>query len=160
MDPDYLNRIGIVLCFFSFWFAAPEIFGEQKLKEWETHSKQRLERTQAQMPSIVNRIELFVAYTGVIIAFVFWIIFAIAVKVDLKILPVPTSPFNGYLIFGLLVLLLPITIKVLPVVSKIPSRWLQFLAGSSAFRRLFLIISAHFFVIGTAMQFFATFVKK
>jgi hypothetical protein len=32
---DALNRVGIVLGFASFWFAAPEFIGEQRLKEWE-----------------------------------------------------------------------------------------------------------------------------
>jgi hypothetical protein len=32
---DVLNRIGLILGFASFWFAAPEFIGEQRLKEWE-----------------------------------------------------------------------------------------------------------------------------
>ena len=32
----WLNRIGLVLGFFSFWFAAPEFIGEARLKSWES----------------------------------------------------------------------------------------------------------------------------
>jgi hypothetical protein len=32
---DILNRIGMILGFLSFWFAAPEFIGEERLKQWE-----------------------------------------------------------------------------------------------------------------------------
>jgi hypothetical protein len=33
---EWVNRIGLIVGFFSFWFAAPELIGEQRLKSWET----------------------------------------------------------------------------------------------------------------------------
>lgn len=33
---DNLNRVGLILGFVSFWFAAPEFIGEPRLKSWET----------------------------------------------------------------------------------------------------------------------------
>lgn len=32
---DWLNRIGLLLGFFSFWLAAPEFIGEERLRGWE-----------------------------------------------------------------------------------------------------------------------------
>jgi hypothetical protein len=32
---DWLNRIGLILGFFSFWLAAPEFIGEERLRSWE-----------------------------------------------------------------------------------------------------------------------------
>src|SRR5215470_3595367 len=32
---DWLNRAGLIIGFISFWFAAPELIGEPRLKAWE-----------------------------------------------------------------------------------------------------------------------------
>ena len=42
---DNLNRVGLVLGFLSFWFAAPEFIGEQRLKIWERTIANLLART-------------------------------------------------------------------------------------------------------------------
>ena len=42
----WLNRAGMVLGFASFWFAAPELIGEERLKKWE----ERLEAGVARFP--------------------------------------------------------------------------------------------------------------
>ena len=39
----WLNRAGIILEFMSFWFAAPEILGAERLKEIEVWVKSKLE---------------------------------------------------------------------------------------------------------------------
>src|SRR5437762_914160 len=33
---DWVNRIGMILGFLSFWFAAPEFIGEKRLQSWES----------------------------------------------------------------------------------------------------------------------------
>jgi hypothetical protein len=32
---DWINRLGLFLGFLAFWFAAPELIGEERLKRWE-----------------------------------------------------------------------------------------------------------------------------
>jgi hypothetical protein len=39
---DWLNRIGLILGFLSFWFAAPEFIGEERLKSWEQSAARTL----------------------------------------------------------------------------------------------------------------------
>ena len=33
---DWMNRLGMIFGFLSFWFAAPEFIGEQRLMSWDT----------------------------------------------------------------------------------------------------------------------------
>lgn len=55
---DELNRIGLVVGFLSFWFAAPEFIGEQRLKSWEQILASGLSR----VPKIVRAATSFVMY--------------------------------------------------------------------------------------------------
>jgi hypothetical protein len=56
---DWLNRIGLLTGFFSFWFAAPELIGEQRLKEWAM-ALARVVPSGAQKATEAIRITLFV----------------------------------------------------------------------------------------------------
>jgi hypothetical protein len=35
----WLNRLSILLAYFSFWFVAPEFIGEARLRAWQLHAK-------------------------------------------------------------------------------------------------------------------------
>ena len=49
---DWLNRVGMILGFFAFWFAAPEFIGEARLRTWEQSLAKILKKIGNNLPLI------------------------------------------------------------------------------------------------------------
>jgi hypothetical protein len=55
---DWLNRSGLILDFTAFWFAAPEFIGESRLKSWERMLAAVIKRTPTVVKAIVQGLGL------------------------------------------------------------------------------------------------------
>lgn len=64
----WLNRIGIILEFLSFWLAAPEILGEERLRALERGVERGLEK---QLPRALTLMWLVGTFLGVAVFFLF-----------------------------------------------------------------------------------------
>jgi hypothetical protein len=154
--PDWLfewaNRAGIILGFLSFWFAAPEFIGEERLKAWE-RSLERVLRG-----SIPLALGLTIGCGVVFLAFVCGIA---AWTLLSGILPLLSSVekhvlsllFIASFMLGLWVGHDAADWGTRRIVRPLLAR----LAEDEAIRRRCLMFGALLFILGTALQLFATF---
>ncbi len=62
---DWLHRVGMILNFLSFWFAAPELLGEDRMKKWEGYGVERVVRVRCLLASsMVNEHRLLNTKAG------------------------------------------------------------------------------------------------
>lgn len=138
---DWLNRIGMVLGFVSFWLVAPEFIGEGRLRSWE-HS---LAAGLLQMPKIMRRtlLQMSIVSLGVYV-----VRYALAIRAGHMALP--EVPQSWLLAFGVVsATLVASQIVVQPLVSK--------LANDTQVRQTALFLGAGLFVLSFALQFISTF---
>ena len=110
----WVNRVGIVLEFLSFWFAAPEILGEKRLRALE----RRVEREVRGLPSMVG-ISMLAA--------------TVAVFVVVWVLEQGPSSSRGDIVFG--VLMFALIVGLLPRVWRDLVEAFDFLMKLSSLER-------------------------
>jgi len=142
---DNLNRIGLVLGFFSFWLAAPEFIGEQRLKSWELVLAASIQR----VPKAVQRV------TGYALSFLTCgFLIGLVVSVFAGDISVLFSPF--FLLTGTLVALIGIPLSFFFV--RFPLEGLvRRLANDSHVRQKALFLAGLLFTVSFVLQFVATF---
>jgi hypothetical protein len=139
---DNLNRIGLVLGFFSFWFAAPEFIGEHRLKSWE----QTLAAVLLRVPKAVERItNILFRYTALFIP----TLVIIALFTSDWSMVLFFSPLSVALIIGLVLSLFFARFTLEGVVGK--------LANDSRVRQRALFLGAALFTVSFVLHFIATF---
>jgi hypothetical protein len=139
MDPELatiLNRIGLILGFFSFWFAAPEILGEERLKGCAVNS----------LGGCLGILFLF-TISGIILAVQY-----------MAFHPTDNPYILGFVaIFFTLFMFWLLPQKIMPrvpfLIEKISLRFI----GNPRRRKRLLYIGAILFVLGFVLQFAATF---
>jgi len=134
----WLDRVGMVLLFLSFWFATPEIIGEDRLRRYMQGS-------------------LWLA------AFVLTTAFGMLLFVAdfLALVAAGMSPFIDHYP---LVIMIPVTVSMLIsfglqrwVEKAVLPRLLHLLADYSRLRARLLMLGVWMFVAGSALQFMASF---
>jgi hypothetical protein len=160
MNPElaaWLNRIGVLLEFFSFWLVAPEFLGEERLKRMEAW----MERGLAVLPSLPVALVLlvwFLLLTGPLPLLVFpgaaqrfmdW---------------VDTLPLGmaGYMVLVLVAMavLLPIAVATTSALERALTPLLHSLARDEQIRVRVLWLGVMILTIGTFLQFIATFARN
>ncbi len=149
MNPDlihWLNRIGLIMGFISFWFAAPEILGEENLK--------KLSVTLGASFGCISFLLFVIMLIGSLLVTVV-LLFLIFDSLDLDSEYLILFFLIGYLlvIWFFHELLPDITNKFLNLLKRILSQ----LADDKNFRRKSLFFGGAFFVIGFALQFLGSF---
>ena len=139
----WVNVVGILFEFFSFWLVAPEILGEERLKSWE----ERLETGIGILPKIVvTLLSLFLVATAGYIFFGFIIGRRL---IEFALL----SEATGVVFVFLMSLAFMIGWNM---ERRLVPRLLRTLRDDAKFRERCLAVGAMLFVIGTAFQLIAT----
>ena len=141
----WVNRVGIVLEFLSFWFAAPEILGEERLRALE----RRIEQGLRVLPSVVA-----LGLTGVVVASVVMALGRAAVE------GVVTWVIAVMVVAWVVVLVMKGTkfeIVAIVLENKIVLPLLRVLADDERIRQRSLAVGAVLFVVGFSLQLVATF---
>jgi hypothetical protein len=147
----WLNRIGIILGFFSFWFAAPEFIGEERLKSWEDG----LSKVARRMPNVLRRI----------IQFFIWIL---ALGIGAAIMwPFAGGEYSNLLIWIIFPVVMTVLIcgflfyysKIDPLIERVTLKVVSTLANDRKARQRSLFLGAFLFVVSTVLQFLATYEK-
>jgi hypothetical protein len=145
---DWINRIGMAIGFLSFWFAAPEFIGEERLKEWED----RLARILRALPK--HSVLYWIAVYAVVAAICFLYI-ALWTHWLLPSVPHPVSWLLRLtcLIVGGIIINKKIMIDLLQrVVGRLATRGRE--------RQRLLFIGGVLFTCSFALQLTATFPTK
>src|SRR5215469_3813190 len=159
-----MNRWGILIGFFSFWFAAPEFIGEERLKMWE----KTLAQVSGNLPKIVMRTAISCS-VATLILMVAWDISATFFRTD------PASTFIGsiidsfyapaysdntywFIIVAVIVLMTPVItafyhIFIHRFVARIVSGLVIVLAHDKKQRQRSLFLGAFLFILATIIQF-------
>jgi hypothetical protein len=139
---DWLNRFGLLLGFLSFWFAAPEFIGEERLRSWE----QSLARGLFKLPKASQWFFALIILAAIVdytINFFRWFLVQPLTRL-------PDVPQSWILVIALTsgtMLLAQVSIE--PIVSR--------LANDSRVRQSALLLGAVLFTISFLLQFIATF---
>ncbi len=136
---DVLNRIGLILGFASFWFAAPEFIGEQRLKEWEAGLGSGLRNL-----SIVLNTAFVLVTCGLIVFFVY------SAAREGRFFPKQRPSFFW-------VILLDALLFASSYLDKHLKSLLAFLSNDGERRKHALLLGALLFTISTILQLAATF---
>ena len=140
----WVNRVGIVLEFLSFWLAAPEILGEERLKALE----RRLEKEIKQLPDLLA--VLVAALAGMLAAVVLMLVVAGEVT--------PVAAVAGVV---LMVVAAVATAAAAVVANKLQEKIaapaLRVLADDKRIRQRSLAVGGVLFVVGFLLQLIATF---
>lgn len=140
---DWLNRIGIVLGFLSFWFAAPEFIGEARLKAWEMS----LARGIFRLPRIVTTMWVVLCCAAFLCIFNEHLLHLVWGK------PLPGMfSWGGFLFFSQV-----FASALLP--RSFLYKAVQFLANDEEQRQRSLFLGGTLFTISFALQLMATFPK-
>ena len=133
---EWVNRVGIVLEFLSFWFAAPEILGEERLRKLE----RRVEKGVIVLPEV-----LFVV--GVAVMFLIIIPLTLNERISWSV-----ATLMIVVVSVLVLLLLPLAMQgvVIPPLLRI-------LADDERIRQRSLAVGAVLFVVGILLELIATF---
>jgi hypothetical protein len=140
---EWLNRTGMLLGFLSFWFAAPEFIGEERLKAWE----QALAAGLLRLPKGLQRLQIPLSAAGLIYSlFLLWRFHHTANLWQMNL--------NHYLLLSGLSLLVGVLLDlsrkfVEPIVSG--------LATNDRARQTALFFGAVLFTASFLLQFIATF---
>jgi hypothetical protein len=145
---NLLNRIGIVLGYFSFWFAAPEFIGKERLKKWE----EGLARLTLAVPLVsICSVIIFTSLAGGIFG--------------AKIVNIPT--WHGLVAIISYIAMFTVAMicvkfygsKIDPHIEKLALRIVTSLVNDSRRRQNCLLFGAALFTISTVLQFLATYEK-
>ena len=134
---DIFNRVGLVLGFFSFWLAAPEFIGEERLKSWE----RRLSSGLLKVPTVLTIASglLMVLMLGLYI----WKVWQLG-KLSYK------PPI-------VLVIVLDAIFMMQSLLEKRLARLVSLVANHSKFRQGILFAGAALFTVSFLLQLAATF---
>ena len=156
----WMNRAGIILSFASFWFAAPDLFGAERLNQWKKSLESRIHDLPRRFVNFIVRLIFAVIATYAATYF----------GLFLQWVRNHYCPIPGWLeTFLTDVLLLAVIVALLLLFGPIlaPLReWLEkraavpflsHLANDAGMRGTLLKIAALLFVLGTILQFVATF---
>jgi hypothetical protein len=146
----WLNRIGLILGFISFWFAAPEFIGEQRLKTWE----ESLANLTKKLPGIFAQVGGFFLLIGAIV-FLGVVLGILGVNVSEHRLMV-TCIASVY-VFGLVIMLFIYYWVISDPLERLALRIVSVLANDRKQRQRSLFIGGGLFIISFLLQFFATF---
>jgi hypothetical protein len=147
---DWINRLGILLTFISFWFAAPELIGEKRLRLWENKVSNGLEG----IPHFIANTMLVVLLFGAILIVPWFFGIPLIRLSDMNFF----QNFAGFIVFILGLAIATWIVDRLENALSIPfSRILHWLADEEQTRRRSLILGAWLFVTGSILQFWATF---
>jgi hypothetical protein len=154
---DWVNRIGMVLEFVSFWLAAPEILGKQRLLMVENRIRKMLHflpRLSTPVIAILLVVmplvcigEFYLMRTGQIQRSAYG--------------PTITAPKDG-MYYGVFYIIFPLFLLLTGVyflVDKIGPALLHSLADDKRYRHRALIVGATFFTLGFILQIITTFAK-
>lgn len=144
---DNLNRYGIVCCFLSFWAAAPEILGEDRMHRFGAITRLMSRRLAAGFDRFSTF--LFETTIGKICSLVIGTVTAglVMSKVDGLLAPI-IIVYGSVAVFGLTT---AIVVWLLPLLARR-------LAANRGFRRRLLSAGAILFVVGSALQLVSTYV--
>jgi hypothetical protein len=134
---DVLNRIGLVLGFASFWFAAPEFIGEDRLRMWETTLASGL----LKVPLLLQ-----IAISLITLALIGFAIFG--------------GHETGHILHEppfILVIVLDILFVMQSFIERRLNRIVHWLANDSRRRQRALLIGAALFTMSSLLQFVATY---
>jgi len=134
---DWLNRIGIILGFLSFWFAAPEFLGEERLKDGEW----RLSKLLAEHGS---NVVMVLGSTGAAIAAVATLFFCKPGEIWTNL-----AKFLGAAFLAAAILVFLVTAVLRKLISA--------LANSDRARMNSLIVAAVLLTVSTIIQLALTF---
>jgi hypothetical protein len=132
---DNINRIALLLGFLSFWFAAPEFIGEERLKLWE-HS----------LASGLRRVPLVMAYTLLGLCVIAFVILAVNAVGNGGV------ALSVWTVAGLFLSLVAVLL-VRDAIERIVSR----LANDDRTRQNSLFVGAVLFTASFLLQLIATF---
>jgi hypothetical protein len=140
-----LTRIGIFLEFVSFWFAAPELLGETRLKAMEDAvesflRRHKLDQTVTRGTYLAGSVAILLSIAGLMLGYLLPPRFRVA-SVDIMAE-----------LFGAAIILF-----AMAILSLAARRLLPVMADDQEIRRRYLAIGAGLFVLGTVLQLLATF---
>jgi hypothetical protein len=135
---DILNRVGLALGFVSFWLAAPELIGEERLKAWEG----RLATGLLKLPTMLNIAIAII--TVLLLGFFVWR------------LAWSRSFFHSEPPF-VLVVALDAMFVLLWLSEKVLKKFVSIMAGDKGVRQASLVIGAALFTVSFLLQFAATY---
>ena len=148
-----LNLLGVMLEFLSFWFAAPEILGEERLKALE----QGLEKGIKQFPLTLLWVAMLAALALmlVIMAAMVWVTVTL-VLMDVMLVDALSMVLAVGLMALLLMGVLPAALAVATTLQeKVIPHVLRKLANDQRIRQRWLAVGATLFVMAFLCQFFA-----
>ena len=138
---DFFNRVGMVFGFLSFWFAAPEFIGEQRLKSWEDAIAASLATFRRLPDSLQGAIVFTLIFVGPL--YVLYFKYKIAGRIVNSAFLLPTiGAVIGY--------------GVSRFVSRL-DRIVGALAKDKKVRQRSLLMGAVLFTLAFVLQFLATF---
>lgn len=146
-SPLWINRIGMLMDFLAFWFAAPELLGERRLKAMEK--------------IVVESAKGCYFSLGCLMPIILW--FLIIPWVDELLRPLRGAPTSKVLITGLILTSLALLLWWIlsnlsfTLVKRAMRAVVHFFSDDSRTRRRALSIGAAFFVIGFILQLISTF---
>jgi hypothetical protein len=148
---DWLNRVGLILGFLSFWFAAPEFIGVERLRKWEYV----LAKVISKFP--LKGVPIFMAsfYAG-ILAIAFF--FDFADRMSDFVYNFVGSRQVSLVFFFVLLLAIPVAVvivlrRLLNMLPTIVSK----LANDANVRQTALFIGAVLFTVSFLLQLIGTF---
>ena len=149
----WMNRVGIILNFISFWFAAPEILGEERLRKIEASFEKVVKAG-----STCLVVFLFVTLIPLFVIMLFFLMPALITGIMML--------FTGSSLWAGIKTLLAVIgfwlgvallVQVVNLVPELTERFLNMLADNQRIRQRALILGALLFVLGNILQFVATY---
>jgi hypothetical protein len=134
---DIFNRVGLVLGFVSFWLAAPELIGEERLKVWE----KRLVSGLLKLPLVFNVV--ITVITFLLVGFFVWRL------AHGRGLFHSDPPF-------VLVVVLDVAFVLLSLSEWLLRKFVSIMAGDKGIRQGSLVVAAALFTVSFLLQFAAT----
>ena len=151
----HLNQIGIILGFFSFWFAAPEFIGEERLKSWEFALSKLFSRT-PKIAEITFRLLLFLLLTAFYWVFAYILIqhpsFLHGWRMAASFVVASVGVFCGAM-----TVILTFMYVNHSIITKFATKIVSTLANDRKQRQRSLFFGAFLFIVASILQFLATF---
>ncbi len=140
---DWVNRTGMIFVFISFWFAAPEILGQSRLRTLEQNFKQILLFIQSHV------------FHGIV--FLVFPIFFLQFMLDISTQGTSSLSVVKWTLISIAISV--IAVALTSAITLLTQFILEQLADDKweKVRQRALIIGVSFFVAGSLMQFIATF---
>jgi hypothetical protein len=135
---DVLNRVALVLGFLSFWLAAPELIGEERLKAWEA----RLASGLLKLPVALNGAIAIITF--LLVGFFIWRL-------------AQSHSFSRSEPPFVLVVALDAMFVFLWLSEKLLKKFVSVMATKSGVRQASLIVGAALFTASFLLQFLATY---